>query len=482
MLSALHSLKPLEKLYWGFSFIVLASIGIGIATDFYFALLAPVLCLGAYITIVDYKKIFYLFFAVVPFSVELYLNNGLGTDLPTEPIALLLCGISIVLFLHRFDTIDKRYISQGITMLILIHMAWVFFSCIFSQNLLISFKYFLAKSWYVIPFYFLPFYLLKDRLDIERIMKVLLFFTTLVMLVIMIKHGLKGFTFKAINKAAHPMYRNHVIYAGLLVLLCPYIWYFYTKAKIKIGYILLGLVYLVAIYLTYTRAAYVCVLIMVGSYFVIKYKFTKIAVFVSLILAGVAVNSLIQDNKYLDFAPEYKKTVSHMKFDNLIEATYKMEDISTMERVYRWVAGLQMVKDRPLLGFGPGCFYPFYKDYVVSSFRTYVSDNPDKSGIHNYFFMILVEQGFLGLIIILFLCVFPVIYGERIYHQLVETDDKNLVMVCILCLIAFNAMLIINDLVETDKLGSFFWLNLSILTMLGIRGKKIKETTSSYTE
>ena len=171
-----------------------------------------------------------------------------------------------------------------------------------------------------------------------------------------------------------------------------------------------------------------------------------------------------------------------MKFDNLIEATYKMEDISTMERVYRWVAGLQMVKDRPLLGFGPGCFYPFYKDYVVSSFRTYVSDNPDKSGIHNYFFMILVEQGFMGLIIILFLCVFPVLYGERIYHQLVETDDKNMVMVCILCLIAFNAMLIINDLVETDKLGSFFWLNLSILTMLGIRGKKIKETTPIYTE
>jgi O-antigen ligase len=435
-------------------------------------MLIPVLLLGATVLIADFKKIFYLFFAVVPFSVEMFFSNGLGTDLPTEPLALLLTGISILLFLHRFEHIDKRYIGNGITIILLVHMAWIFFVSIYSQNQIISIKYFLAKSWYVIPFYFLPFYLLKDRLDIERVMKVLLFFTSLVMMVIMIKHAAKGFTFKAINKAAHPMYRNHVIYAGLLVLLCPYIWYFYTRARNKIGWIILGAVYLIAIYLTYTRAAYVCVMIMVGTYFVIKYKYGKIAVVVSLIVAGVATNSLIQDNKYLDFAPEYKKTVSHMKFDNLIEATYKLEDISTMERVYRWVAGLQMVKDRPMLGFGPGCFYPFYKDYVVSSFRTYVSDNPDKSGIHNYFFMILVEQGFLGLLIILFLCVYPVLYGQKVYHQLADPYDRNLVMVSILCLIAFNALLIINDLIETDKLGSFFWLNLSILTMMGIRGKK----------
>lgn len=465
-----------EKIYWAFSLLILSSIGIGIATNSYYALLAPVLVLGVGVLLADFKKIFYLFFAVVPFSVELFFSNGLGTDLPTEPLALLLCGISVLLFLHRFNEIDFRYIKSGITIILLLHLAWVLFSCLFSQNLIISFKYFLAKCWYVIPFYFLPFYLFKDRLDIERVMKILLFFTTLVMAVIMVKHASLGFTFKAINKAAHPMYRNHVIYAGLLVLLCPYIWYFYTQARNKIGWILLGLAYLIAIYLTYTRAAYVCVMIMIGSYFVIKYRFGKLAVILSLFLAAIAVNSLIQNNKYLDFAPEYKKTVSHMKFDNLIEATYKLEDISTMERVYRWVAGLQMVKDRPMLGFGPGCFYTNYKDYVVSSFRTYVSDNPDKSGIHNYFFMILVEQGFMGLVLILFLCVFPILYGEKIYHLLTDQNDKNIVMVCILCLIAFNAMLIINDLVETDKLGSFFWLTLSILTILGIRGKKkIKE-------
>jgi len=280
-----------EKIYWAFSLLILCCIGISIASNSYYSLLVPVFVLGAVVLIADFKKIFYLFFAVVPFSVELFFNNGLGTDLPTEPLALLLCGISVLLFLHRFNEIDTRYIRNGITVILLLHLAWVLFSSIFSQNLVISFKYFLAKCWYVIPFYFLPFYLLKDRLDIERVMKILLFFTSLVMAVIMIKHASLGFTFKAINKAAHPMYRNHVIYAGLLVLLCPYIWYFYTQARNKLGWIILGLVYFIAIYLTYTRAAYICVLIMIGSYFVIKYRFGKMAVMLSFFLAGIRIRT-----------------------------------------------------------------------------------------------------------------------------------------------------------------------------------------------
>ncbi len=466
--------NPGELIFGAYGLIILVCLSVSIYFDFYYALLIPALLIGAFITIADYRKIFYLFFAVVPFSVEMFFNNGLGTDLPTEPLAILLTGISIVLFIYNLNKVELKYISNPISLIILIHFAWIIFVCFFSQNQIISIKYLLAKSWYVIPFYFLPFHLFRNIGDIERVIKILLVFTCLVLTVVMIRHASMGFTFKSINKAAHPMYRNHVIYAALLVLLVPYIGYFYAKSKSKIKWIALLLVFVLAVYLTYTRAAYVCLFMMAGAYFVIKYRFGKIAVFVSLFIAAMAVSSLISENKYLDFAPEYKKTVTHMKFDNLIEATYKLEDISTMERVYRWVAGLQMVRAKPMLGFGPGCFYPFYKDYVVSSFRTYVSDNPDKSGIHNYFFMILVEQGFLGLIIVLFLCVFPVLYGENIYHKLTDINHKNLVMATILFMISFNALLIINDLIETDKLGSFFWLNLSILSYMGFKAKEQK--------
>lgn len=463
----------IEKTYWIFSLFVLLSGGLAVATEMYYILLLPILLLGFYVTIADPKMIFLLFFAIAPFSIEIFMPNGLGTDLPTEPIALLLSGIAIVLCIYKFNEIEIRYLKHPITILMIIQLGWIFFTALFSQIPLISFKYLLAKSWYVIPFFFLPFYFLKNTKHIETVFKVLIASTSVAMIIIMIKHGMMGFTFKAINKAAHPIFRNHVIYAALLVLLVPFIWHFLKFSTHKKSWLALLTLFITAIYFTYTRAAIGCVFIAIGAYFIVHYRLAKYAAIASLIIGAVAVNSLVEKNKYLDFAPDYKKTVTHLKFDNLIEATYKLEDISTMERVYRWVAGLQMVKDRPLLGFGPGCFYPFYKDYTLSSFRTYVSDNPDKSGIHNYYFMSLVEQGVLGLIIVVVLFVFVILYGEHLYHRLTLKKEKSIIMSCVLGVVILAALLLMNDLIETDKLGSFFFLCLSVMVMIGVR----KEST-----
>ena len=174
---------------------------------------------------------------------------------------------------------------------------------------------------------------------------------------------------------------------------------------------------------------------------------------------------MVQNDNYLNYAPEYRKTVTHYKFDNLIEATYKGEDISTMERVYRWVAGLGMVKEKPLLGFGPGNFYNFYHGYTVTSFVTYVSDNNEKSGIHSYYLMTFVEQGFPGIVIFVILCFVALIYGERIYHATEGKNEKRWVMAANLCLFVILALCLINDMIETDKVGSFF------LYQSGLSGK-----------
>ena len=64
------------------------------------------------------------------------------------------------------------------------------------------------------------------------------------------------------------------------------------------------------------------------------------------LMMGIAY--LMYNNNYLRFNPQYEKTISHQRFDKLLTATYKMEDISTMERLYRWVAGVQMIQDKPL--------------------------------------------------------------------------------------------------------------------------------------
>jgi O-antigen ligase len=64
-----------------------------------------------------------------------------------------------------------------------------------------------------------------------------------------------------------------------------------------------------------------------------------------------------------------------------------------------------MFDDSKWLGHGPGNFYPTYKKYTVTEFSTYLSDNDEKSTVHNYFLLLLVEQGIIGLAIFLALSI-----------------------------------------------------------------------------
>jgi O-antigen ligase len=129
-----------------------------------------------------------------------------------------------------------------------------------------------------------------------------------------------------------------------------------------------------------------------------------------------------------------------------------------MERVYRWVAAFQMSKDRPWMGFGPGNFVNFYETYTVKSFQTYVSDNPEGSGVHCYYLMTLVEQGFIGMIIFIALSFLVLIQAEKIYHRCTDPARKRIIMAVTLCTVVMDAFLLINDMVETDKMGSFFFI------------------------
>ncbi|MFT5801918.1 MAG: O-antigen ligase, partial [Nonlabens sp.] len=135
----------------------------------------------------------------------------------------------------------------------------------------------------------------------------------------------------------------------------------------------------------------------------------------------------------------------------------------TVERFYRWIAGTYMIPVHPWKGVGPGNFRNLYKGYTVTSYQTYVSDNPDRSGIHCYYLMILVEQGVFGFLIFLFLSAYVLIKGENIYHETTVPWRRAVVLFAMLSLIVIDALCLINDLIETDKIGSFFFINLALL-------------------
>lgn len=447
----------------------------------------PAALLGFALIVPDYRNLFYLLIAVLPFSVEFYFDGiGIGTDLPSEPLMIVLTGITIAVLLKNQFALPKSYFFHPLMMLFVIHIFWIFITSINAENPIISLKFFFAKLWYFFPFFVLPLIFMRSSDAFEKVYRVLYFFLFYVILIVLFRHMLEGFSFASSYSVVRPFFRNHVTYAAISVICLPFVWAFYKINKLHqlphkwIGVTLV--IFVIGIYFSFTRAAILAMIFAVGARYIVEKKFVKHALFISSFVAVVGTIFLSWNNKYMDFAPDFERTVSHTEFDNLIEATYKLEDISSMERVYRWMAGIEMIKDRFWLGFGPGNFYSNYKSYSISRFQTYVSDNPDQSGIHNYFLMTWVEQGFIGFIILLVLCFLLLMEGERLYHIADDKRDKYLIMANILGFIIIFAMCLINDLLETDKVGPFFMFNSAMLLFFANKYKNTKPTFSTYSQ
>jgi O-antigen ligase len=286
---------------------------------------------------------------------------------------------------------------------------------------------------------------------------------------VFVHHATLNFGFKEINEATFPFFRNHVNYAAILALSIPlawFVWGWYRRWTFRwwLMFGILGMLFLGLLF-AYTRAAYLALVMAMGAYWVIRWRLVSWVLAAGTVLAVVVFVVLVRENKFMDLAPS-ERTIAHTDFNDIVSATYKLEDVSTMERYYRWIAGVRMADENVWVGFGPGNFYTFYKEYTLNRFTTYVSRNPEQSGIHNYFLMTLAEQGIFGLVIFLGLIFSVLIYGQGIYHQLQNPQHKDLAMGLMLSQIVIYAFLLMNDMVETDKVGSFFFLNMALLVAL----------------
>ncbi len=458
--------RPLPLLVW--ALLVPASIWLAVATEQAVWAVIPLLLLVATYVVVDLLGAFVFLGALIPLSTELDLPGGFSTDFPVEPYTV---GLMLAYFLWLLGDLKNRFpvkmALHPIGLLLLAHWGWTFLTSFSALHPLISIKFFLAKSWYIVVYFFMAGSLLQREDGIRRFFRAALWMLFATIFIIMLRHGAAGFTFDSANKVMSPFYRNHVDYAAIMTVLFPVVWYwpygFSEKKSGARGHLLLVVWLLLAIQLTYTRTAYISLLMAAGLYVVLRLRLLKPALVLAFGLAVGGLFYLASQNRYLDYAPNYQTTIAHHRFDNLIEATYKLEDISTMERFYRWIAGVQMGRERPLLGYGPGNFYEGYRPYTVTSFKTYVSDNPERSGIHNYFLMLLAEQGVPGLLLFVALLFYAFFTAERLYHRLPKGPERYRLLAITLGLGIITSFLLMNDMIETDKVGTFFFIYLALL-------------------
>ena len=267
-----------------------------------------------------------------------------------------------------------------------------------------------------------------------------------------------------------PFFRNHVNYASMIAIWLPFVWLAWTwnrkKPFMQWITVLIGAALLTGLIFSYTRSAWLALVAAVAATLLVRWKLIRHAVVLAIIGLLVGVVYMRMQNRYIEYAPNYDTTIYHENLNAHLSSTYKLEDISSAERVYRWVAGFKMWEANPLVGYGPGNFYNFYKSYTVNAFETYVSDNPEKSTVHNYFLLLLVEQGLIGLAIFILLTFAIFLHAEKLYHRIPGQQDRRWVMAIVMSLTATYVVNMLSDLIETDKVGSIYFINVAMLMVL----------------
>lgn len=420
----------------------------------------------------------YLLVLSIPWSVEYSFSQNFGTDLPDELLMLIAAYISLALLIYKRRQLVNINIHP-LLLLLLLQFCWLLVPVVLSSHPLISFKFLLAKSWYLLAFVVLPLLVLKDMQKIKNAGIIICASMLTVMVVVLVRHAQFAWDFENVNAAISPFFRNHVNYSALLICIFPLLVVFIknTSGARKGFLISLLIITLFAVYLSYARGAWLALFVGLLGYWLLKKKLLLPAFVLSLILLISSVLFLRQNDRYLRFAPDYKSTVFHTDFTEHMAATYSMQDLSTAERYYRWIAGIKMVADSWLTGFGPNTFYNNYKSYTAPAFKTWVSKNEEHSTVHNYFLLLLAEQGVIALLLFLMTLGSFFWYAQKIYARTEDVFWKAAVAVVavIVCMIATVNML--SDLIETDKVGSMFYLCIAVLIIADLKTKELLKNT-----
>jgi O-antigen ligase len=447
-------------------------------TGSYVVFAVPLAIAYLFVFFYDWKAAYWILICCVPVSMQFMFMQRTGSlSFPDEPMCWLFLVYLVVMLAYKPNAIPKYFWYHPITIVVGLQFLWLLVAVFNSQVLFFSLKFLLAKVWYLACFFMLPLFVFRTKSDFKRGFLLVLAPMVATMIYITWQHYLLHFNFAKVNKAIGLLYYNHVEYSTVASMFLPLVCVAYPlsrgmKKSIRVLLLVLIAFYLVVVGIAYARAAVLAVVFAGLIALAIRYRFVNIIMpcFYALVIAGVMY--MAKDNKYIDFRPDYQHTYMRHNFADHMVATFRGQDISSMERLYRWIAAVRMSADRPLTGYGPHGFYYFYKPYAVLTFRTYVSDNYEHSTTHNYFLFMLVEQGWPAMLLYALLVMVVFAQAQKIYHRFNDRFYKYCTLGIAMLFAACFVNNFFSELIETHKVGALFYLALALLVVLDRKSKE----------
>lgn len=142
-------------------------------------------------------------------------------------------------------------------------------------------------------------------------------------------------------------------------------------------------------------------------------------------------------------------------------------EISNLGRISRWLAGWNMVRDRPWLGVGYGAYVDSYFSYRVITLKT--EDKFIRSGVHSEYLKILSETGWIGFLALFWLVMTLFRESSFAIHRAPVFEDRWMALAALAGLSSYLVHGVFNNYIETDKAALPFWLSVAMIAILGRR-------------
>lgn len=425
-----------------------------VVTEQFWGLLIPfLLAIVALIFLALDKVLWFLVFAT-PLSI-FYFNEDLhvGFTLPTEP---LLFGV-LLLFLFKIiyeGGFDLKVVSHPLSLAILINLFWVLVTSFTSEIPFVSFKFFLARLWFVGVYFYLLSQLFRRPVNIYRFLWLYLIPLAGVVIYTVAVHAQWGFTRDASVWVMYPFFKEHTVYGAVLALYLPasFALAFLLKQDLNQRFlaVLIFLILLVGVILSYTRAAWLS-LIGAALAAILVAVHLRVWVFRLMVLAFLGLLYYYQ----ADLMERFEKNESTSS-DNLTEHVESISNISSdpsnMERINRWKSALRMFKERPVFGFGPGTYMFLYAPYQKPHEKTIISTNAgDLGNAHSEYLGPLAESGVVGLLSVLLVVYFTVTTGIRVYYRLPQPRLRLVALMLWAGLLTYWTHGFLNNFLDMDK-------------------------------
>lgn len=465
------------KTYWIyiFSFVFIILNSYLVVKEFYYLALVPCALSLVFMAFFRLDNLMWFIVFCTPLSINLEELDigGIGMYIPTEP---LMFGVMLLFFFKLLleKKFDSNIIKHPITLAILGNLVWLTITSVTSEMPVVSFKFLLARVWFIVCFYFIATQLFREKKNYKKFIWAYVVSLTGVIFYAIIHLSMYNFDQKPAHWVMNPFYKDHTSYGAVLAMYLPILFLFFNKRNtptIRIVSIFLIGIFTVAIILSYTRAAWVSLAGALVLYLIYKYKVkfkTLLAIGVGcLVLLAFSWNALVlnlEDNSQesSDKLSEHVESISNVS-----------SDASNLERLNRWSSAWRMFQERPFFGWGPGTYMFQYAPFQMSDEQTIISTNSGNMGnAHSEYIGPLAESGVFGMLTFLIIVITVFYRGSLLYHRLPKGEFKTLVLLSLLSLFTYVTHGLLNNYLDTDKVSVPFWGFIAIIVAIDVYHSK----------